>query len=95
MRIGIIGAGNIGATLAGKLARSGHGVTIANSRGPRTIADVAARAGAAPVPLAAIADNAELVIVAIPVKVALAGGGAEIQGRLPLPWTPKNLWWLE
>ena len=33
MRIGIIGAGDIGATLARKLAASGHEVKLANSRG--------------------------------------------------------------
>ncbi|MCW2935288.1 MAG: oxidoreductase coenzyme F420-dependent, partial [Actinomycetia bacterium] len=82
MRIGIIGAGNIGATLAGQLARSGHEVAIANSRGPRTIADVAARAGATPVPVTAIAGGAALVIVAIPEKnvPALA---AQLSGSLP------------
>ena len=34
MRIGIIGAGNMGATLAAQLTRLGHQVAIANSRGP-------------------------------------------------------------
>ena len=50
MHIGIIGAGNMGATLASQLSRLGHQVTIANSRGPRTLADVAARTGATPAP---------------------------------------------
>ena len=36
MRIGIIGAGNMGATLAAQLTRLGHQVAIANSRGPRS-----------------------------------------------------------
>ncbi len=34
MRIGVIGAGNIGATAARLFARAGHEVAIANSRGP-------------------------------------------------------------
>ena len=34
MKIGIIGAGNIGATLARKLAASGHAVKLANSNRP-------------------------------------------------------------
>ena len=38
MRIGIIGAGNMGAALAAQLTRIGHQVAIANSRGPRTLA---------------------------------------------------------
>lgn len=40
MRIGIIGAGNIGATLGRLLAGLGHEVAIANSRGPGTLADL-------------------------------------------------------
>jgi predicted dinucleotide-binding enzyme len=82
MRIGIIGAGNIGATLAGQLTRSGHEVAIANSRGPRTIADVAARAGATPVPVTAVAGSADLVIVAIPEK-NVPGLAAQLSGSLP------------
>ena len=34
MKIGIIGAGFIGATLAKHLVKLGHQVSIANSRGP-------------------------------------------------------------
>lgn len=41
MKIGIIGAGNIGATLARKLVASGHEVRLANSNGPDTIRDLA------------------------------------------------------
>ena len=37
MRIGIVGAGHIGKTLARKLSAAGHEVKIANSRGPETI----------------------------------------------------------
>jgi predicted dinucleotide-binding enzyme len=37
MKIGIIGAGNVGATLARKLIASGHHVKLGNSRGPDTI----------------------------------------------------------
>lgn len=82
MRIGITGAGNMAATLAGQLARSGHEVAIANSRGPGTIADVAARAGATAVPVAAIAGSADLVIVAIPEKNVPAMA-AQLAGGLP------------
>ena len=38
MKIGIIGAGMIGGTLARRLAQLGHDVAIANSRGPESIA---------------------------------------------------------
>jgi predicted dinucleotide-binding enzyme len=68
MRIGIIGAGNMGATLAAQLTRLGHQVAIANSRGPRTLAGVAARTGATPVPITDVTSKADVVIVTIPEK---------------------------
>ena len=37
MRIGIIGAGNVGAALARKLAASSHQIMLGNSRGSDTI----------------------------------------------------------
>ena len=49
MRIGFIGAGNIGGTLARRLAKLGHQVSIANSRGPESPTALAAEIGATPV----------------------------------------------
>jgi predicted dinucleotide-binding enzyme len=37
MKIGIVGAGNIGATAARLFARAGHEVAVSNSRGPETL----------------------------------------------------------
>jgi predicted dinucleotide-binding enzyme len=68
MRIGIIGAGNMGATLAAQLARLGHQVAIANSRGPQTLTRVTAQTGAVPVPITDVTSKADVVIVAIPEK---------------------------
>ena len=45
MRIGIIGAGNIGGTLARRLTALGHEVSIANSRGPQTLKALAEETG--------------------------------------------------
>ena len=45
MNIGIIGAGNIGGTLAELFARVGHKVALSNSRGPETLADKVAELG--------------------------------------------------
>ena len=42
MKIGTIGAGMIGGTLARSLVSLGHDVVLANSRGPDTIRDLAA-----------------------------------------------------
>jgi 8-hydroxy-5-deazaflavin:NADPH oxidoreductase len=68
MRIGIIGAGQIGGTLARRLTALGHQVFIANSRGPETLAKLAAETGAAAVSVTEAARSGELVIVTIPEK---------------------------
>ena len=68
MKIGIIGAGNIGGTLVRRLASLGHQVSVANSRGPQSLAQLAAETGAKPVAVTEAARGAELVIVTIPEK---------------------------
>jgi len=68
MQIGIIGAGNIGATLARRFVELGHDVTIANSREPETIRDVADSCGATAATAADATRGAELVVVTIPEK---------------------------
>jgi predicted dinucleotide-binding enzyme len=68
MRIGIIGAGQMGGTLARRLTALGHKVFIANSRGPATLADLAAETGATAVPVTEAARAGELVVVTIPEK---------------------------
>jgi len=68
MRIGIIGAGNIGGTLARRLAALGHDVSIANSRGPETLAALAREAGVKPVTVEEAARAGDVVIVTIPQK---------------------------
>jgi len=40
MKIGIIGAGNVGGTAAKHLSEAGHEVMISNSRGPETLTDL-------------------------------------------------------
>jgi hypothetical protein len=68
MRIGIIGAGNIGGTLARRLTVLGHDVSIANSRGPETLATLARETGAKPVTVEQAARAGDVVIVTIPQK---------------------------
>jgi ketopantoate reductase len=46
MKIGIIGVGNIGGTLTRRLTAMGHEVSVANSRGPETLAKLAKETGA-------------------------------------------------
>ena len=68
MKIGIIGAGYIGGTLAGRLTKLGHTVFVANSRGPETLADLAQKTGATAVTAHEAARQGELLIVTIPLK---------------------------
>jgi predicted dinucleotide-binding enzyme len=66
MRIGIIGAGNIGGTLTRRLSALGHDVSVANSRGPETLRELAAETGANAVTVAEAARNQDVVVVTIP-----------------------------
>lgn len=66
MKIGIIGAGQIGGTLARRLTQLGHEVAIANSRGPASLADLAKETGAKAVSAKDAARVGELVVVTIP-----------------------------
>jgi len=45
MKIGIIGAGNIGANAAKLFTRAGHEVALSNSRGAETLKDLVAEIG--------------------------------------------------
>jgi hypothetical protein len=66
MKIGIIGAGNIGGTLTRRLQELGHQVSVANSRGPETLRDLAQETGAAAVAIQEAARDQDLVVVTIP-----------------------------
>jgi predicted dinucleotide-binding enzyme len=77
MKIGIIGAGHIGGTLTRRFAQLGHQVSVANSRGPETLADLARETGAKAVSLTEAPRDANVVVVTIPEK--------------EIPNLPKNL----
>jgi predicted dinucleotide-binding enzyme len=68
MKIGIIGAGNIGANAARLFAKAGHEIAISNSRGPETLRDLVAELG--PRARAASVEDAanfgEVVFISIP-----------------------------
>ena len=68
MKIGIIGAGNIGGNLTRRFTAVGHEVAVANSRGPETLSALAAETGAKAVTVAEAARGADVVVVTIPVK---------------------------
>ena len=66
MKIGIIGAGQIGGTLTRRLTELGHQVSVANSRGPETLAKLAKETGAKAVSVKEAARAGEVVVVTIP-----------------------------
>ncbi|AYG64652.1 MULTISPECIES: NAD(P)-binding domain-containing protein [unclassified Rhizobium] len=66
MKIGIIGAGNVGATLARRLAAGGHEIKLANSKGPDTIRELARDVGAAAVSKEEAVQDVEVVVLSIP-----------------------------
>ena len=68
MKVGIIGAGQIGGTLTRRLTDLGHEVFVANSRGPDTLSGLAAKTGATAVSAAEAVHGVDLVIVTIPEK---------------------------
>ncbi|MFV8133115.1 NADPH-dependent F420 reductase [Streptomyces syringium] len=68
MKIGIIGAGNIGGNLTRRLTALGHDVSVANSRGPHTLTALAEETGATPVTAAEAARGAAVVVVTVPLK---------------------------
>lgn len=68
MTVGIIGAGNIGGTIAKLAVAAGHKVVISNSRGPDTLKDLVTQLGAnakAGTPADAVAQG-DVVVLAIP-----------------------------
>lgn len=68
MKIGIIGAGNIGGALAGRFVEAGHEVTVANSRGPASLAELAAATGARAGTVEEAARGNAVVVVTIPLR---------------------------
>jgi predicted dinucleotide-binding enzyme len=69
MRIGVIGAGHIGATTARLFAEAGHEVKIANSRGIESLAEeFEDDDGIEPATVEDAADFGEIVLLAIPLK---------------------------
>jgi predicted dinucleotide-binding enzyme len=68
MRIGIIGAGQIGGTLTRRLKTLGHDVLVANSKDPLTLSALAKETGAMAVWALETIDRIELLIITIPEK---------------------------
>ena len=68
MNIGIIGSGEMGSCLASKFIKSGHTVSIANSRGPESLQQLAEDIGAEATTVEEAVKNKQLIIISIPQK---------------------------
>ncbi|MFS0865867.1 NADPH-dependent F420 reductase [Microbacterium sp. 179-B 1A2 NHS] len=92
-RIGIIGAGHIGSTLARGLVSQGNEVAIANSRGPETLADLIGELGpsARAVTAADAAAFGEWVIVTVPLTAIDALPAQELAGKIVVD--TNNYYW--
>src|ERR1700754_1972753 len=68
MNIGIIGAGEMGHCLASKFIKLGHTVSIANSRGPASLKQIAEKSGAKAASVEEVTKNKKVIVVSIPQK---------------------------
>jgi predicted dinucleotide-binding enzyme len=68
VKIGILGVGHIGKTLAQKLSAAGHDVKVANSRGAQSIAPDVLASGARAVETAEAVTDVDVVILSIPLN---------------------------
>jgi 8-hydroxy-5-deazaflavin:NADPH oxidoreductase len=83
MRIGLIGAGRIGGTLAQLAVGQGHDVVVSNSRGPQTLGDLVSRLGghASAGTVAQAAAAGDIVVVTIPLQNYRQVPAAGLAGR--------------
>ncbi|HEY4276589.1 MAG TPA: NAD(P)-binding domain-containing protein [Conexibacter sp.] len=81
--VGLIGSGEIGSTVARLAIEAGHRVVLSNSRGPETLADLAAQLG----PRASASTGAEaavagdIVVVTVPLKAFPDLPAASLAGK--------------
>jgi len=80
MRIGIIGSGNIGGTVARLFTTAGHEVALANSRGPASLAALVAKLGPGTraMSVAGAATFGDVVLLATPFRSPEALPPAEL-----------------
>ncbi len=84
MRIGFIGSGHIGSTVARLAVERGHDVVMSNSRGPDTLQDVVSSLGshASAATAADAAAAGEIVVVTIPFKSYRAVPVVQTAGKI-------------
>jgi len=92
-RVGIIGAGHIGSTLARGLVDHGYEVVISNSRGPESLAEFVAELGpkATAGTTADAAASGDVVIVTVPLKAYQEVPVEPLAGKIVLD--TNNYYW--
>jgi 8-hydroxy-5-deazaflavin:NADPH oxidoreductase len=71
LKIGIIGAGQIGGTLIRQYSKAGHRVKMTNSSGIEKLAGLASETGAVAVTLMDVVKDVEVLVIAIPLIAML------------------------
>ncbi|MHA3737182.1 NADPH-dependent F420 reductase [Pseudomonas sp. Eth.TT006] len=82
MKIGIIGTGNIGGTIARKLSAAGHDIRVANSRGVEGVRAFAEEIGARPTDIRGAVDGVDVIVLSIPIP-ALSKLPADLFSQVP------------
>jgi 8-hydroxy-5-deazaflavin:NADPH oxidoreductase len=68
MNIGVIGTGDIGAVIVKKLRDAGYPVKMANSKGPDSLRELAAKTGAIPVSVQEVVQDVDILFLVLPQK---------------------------
>lgn len=84
MKIGIIGAGNIGQAIVKLAIAQGHDVMLSNSRGPETLVDLTSQIGGSAGTAREAAAFGEVVVVTIPFKNVFTLSSELLEGRVVL-----------
>lgn len=84
MKIGFIGAGRMGGTIASLLVQAGHEVALSNSRGPETLKDDVAQLGknARAVTTAEAAAFGDVVFVSVPFQAFRQIPAKDLAGKI-------------
>src|SRR5246127_961062 len=68
MNFGVIGPGDIGEVIIRKLRDAGYPVKMANTRGPESLKDLAAKTGAIPVSVEQVVQDVDMLFIGVPQK---------------------------
>lgn len=82
MRVGIVGAGFVGRTIAKLAVATGHDVMISNSRGPDTLFSMRGALGCDIGTAEEAAAFGDVVVIAIPLKAYMSFPAAPLAGKI-------------